>query len=111
MTKIASGWRQHWLWVTFLGNDTIAENQGTRVQIVQRSQNLSQALEGTKPNAMNAGGLDTSSQIVGRKKKMKVNGHATGCPRKIHEKLVSRHMKYWLRSLRRVKNNSRTIAL
>ena len=111
MTKIASELRQHWLRVTFLGNATIAENQGPRGRSVQRSRNLSQALEGTKANATNVGGLGTSSWIVGRKKKMKVNGHATGCPRKINEKLVSRHMKYWLRMLRRMKNNPRTIAL
>ena len=89
MTKIAS-LRQHWLWVAFLGNATIAENQGTtRGRIVQRSRNLFRVLEGTKANAKNVGGLGTSSRIVGRKKKTKVNIHATGCLRKIHEKLVS----------------------
>ena len=62
-------WRQHWLWVTFLGNATIAENQGTRGRIVQRSQNLSPALEGTKANSMNMGDWAQAIGLLGERRK------------------------------------------
>ena len=77
-------------------------NQGTKGRIVRRRRKLSLGFDGTMGNAMNAMILGTSRRIVGRKKKTHANGHAIRCPRKIKEKLVLRHLKYWSRKLRQM---------